>query len=207
MKKALSRFGSELVLFRRGSSLRNTYGEIPALDGRYLPVCKNRWFFRLVCLENPREQIWHLNGHEPLCTYICDLRSPGVGNDFEQRLHLWGFSCNFKRKHGYKLLVPIPWAQCKQTYEISKKKERSRPKLWVQWYGISSHKRWPFVFHLYISIHIFILFFSRPSLSIWTQCHSIPPTWSIATHSVFNKIYLYPINIKRHLLYRLLYII
>lgn len=65
-----------------------------------LPVCKNKWFFKFVCFENPLEQIWHLNGHVPLWTYMCDLRSPGVGNDFEHKLHLWGFSCNeFNRKN------------------------------------------------------------------------------------------------------------
>lgn len=58
----------------------------------YLPVCKKRWFLRFVCFEKPLEQMWHLNGHEPLCTYICDFKSPGVGKDFEQRLHLCGFS-------------------------------------------------------------------------------------------------------------------
>lgn len=68
----------------------------------YLPVCKNRWFFRLVCFEKPREQIWHLNGHDPLCTYMCDLRSPGVGNDFEQRPHLCGFSCVTQRTKTHK---------------------------------------------------------------------------------------------------------
>lgn len=62
-------------------------------NNTYLPVCKKRWFFRFVCLEKPREQMWHLNGHDPLCTYMCDLRSPGVGNDFEHRPHLCGFSC------------------------------------------------------------------------------------------------------------------
>lgn len=63
-----------------------------------LPVCRKRWFFRFVCLEKPREQMWHLKGHEPLWTYMCDLRSPGVGNDLEQRLHLWGLSCWINRE-------------------------------------------------------------------------------------------------------------
>lgn len=51
------------------------------------------WFLRLVCLEKPRLQMEHLKGQDPLCTYMCDLRSPGVGKDLEQRLHLCGFSC------------------------------------------------------------------------------------------------------------------
>jgi len=59
----------------------------------YLPVWRKRWFLRFVCLLKPREQIWHLNGHDPLWTYMWERRSPGVGNDFEQRLHLCGFSC------------------------------------------------------------------------------------------------------------------
>lgn len=57
-----------------------------------LPVWRNRWFLRLVCLENPLEQIWHLKGQEPECTYMCDLRSPGVGNDLLHKLHLCGLS-------------------------------------------------------------------------------------------------------------------
>lgn len=61
------------------------------------PVCRNRWFLRFVCLLKPREQTWHLNGHEPLCTYMCDLRSPGVGKDLEHRAHLCGFSCTGRR--------------------------------------------------------------------------------------------------------------
>ena len=60
------------------------------------PVCRNRWFLRLVCLLKPRLQTWHLNGHDPLCTYMCDLRSPGVGNDLEHSAHLCGFSCGFE---------------------------------------------------------------------------------------------------------------
>lgn len=64
----------------------------------YLPVCKNRWFLRFVCFEKPLEHMWHLKGHEPLWTYMCDFKSPGVGNDFEQRPHLCGFSCNKEKK-------------------------------------------------------------------------------------------------------------
>lgn len=60
----------------------------------YLPVCRKRWFLRLVCLLNPRLQMWHLKGQEPLWTYMWDLRSPGVGKDLEHSPHLWGFSCN-----------------------------------------------------------------------------------------------------------------
>ena len=50
----------------------------------------------MVCLLNPRWQMWHLKGHVPVCTYVCDLRSPGVGNDFEHIVHLCGFSCKKK---------------------------------------------------------------------------------------------------------------
>ena len=53
-----------------------------------LPVCRNKWFFRFVCLLKPRLHTWHLNGHDPLCTYMCDFKSPGVGNDLEHRAHL-----------------------------------------------------------------------------------------------------------------------
>ena len=35
----------------------------------------------------------HLCGHDPLWTYMWDLRSPGVGKDFWQISHLCGFSC------------------------------------------------------------------------------------------------------------------
>ncbi|KAH9426315.1 hypothetical protein DERP_010883 [Dermatophagoides pteronyssinus] len=37
------------------------------------------WRRAKVCLLKPRLQMEHLNGHEPLCTYIWLLRSPGVG--------------------------------------------------------------------------------------------------------------------------------
>lgn len=50
--------------------------------------------------------MWHLNGHEPLCTYICDFKSPGVGKDFEQRLHLCGFSYNEKQT---KIAMLVPY--------------------------------------------------------------------------------------------------
>ena len=59
-----------------------------------VPVCKNRWFFRLVTLLKPLSQMWHRCGQLPLWIYIWDLRSPGVGKDFWQSSHLWGFSCN-----------------------------------------------------------------------------------------------------------------
>ena len=42
----------------------------------------------------------HLCGHDPLWTYMWDLRSPGVGNDFWQISHLCGFSC--KERIGHK---------------------------------------------------------------------------------------------------------
>lgn len=51
--------------------------------------------------------MWHLYGHEPLWTYMCDFKSPGVGKDFEQRLHLCGFSCwieSIKKKIEQKLV-------------------------------------------------------------------------------------------------------
>ena len=57
-----------------------------------LPVCKNKWFLRLVILLKPLSQIWHRWGQDPLWIYMWDLRSPGVGNDFWQSSHLWGFS-------------------------------------------------------------------------------------------------------------------
>lgn len=85
---------------------RKRQGEREKESGRYLPVCKNRWFLRFVCLEKPLEQMWHLNGHEPLCTYICDFKSPGVGKDFEQRLHLCGFSYNGKQT---KIAMLVPY--------------------------------------------------------------------------------------------------
>lgn len=58
----------------------------------HLPRWSNIWFFKLVGLLKPRLQIWHLNGHSPLCTYMWLFRSPGVGNDFEHCEHLCGFS-------------------------------------------------------------------------------------------------------------------
>ena len=58
------------------------------------PVCKKRWFFKLVTLLNPLSQMWHRCGQDPLCMYIWDFKSPGVGNDFWHRSHLCGFSCN-----------------------------------------------------------------------------------------------------------------
>lgn len=64
----------------------------------YLPVCKKRWFFRFVCLEKPLAQMWHLNGHDSVCVYMWDFRSPGVGKDFTHKLHLCGFSCNYKKE-------------------------------------------------------------------------------------------------------------
>uniref|UniRef100_A0A1Y1KR44 Uncharacterized protein n=1 Tax=Photinus pyralis TaxID=7054 RepID=A0A1Y1KR44_PHOPY len=56
------------------------------------PVCRKRWFFKFVCLEKPLEHMWHLNGQDPEWTYMCERRSPGVGNDLLQRLHLCGLS-------------------------------------------------------------------------------------------------------------------
>ena len=50
------------------------------------------WFFKLVSFPNPRVQISHLYGHVPVWTYMWDFKSPGVGKDFEHRLHLCGFS-------------------------------------------------------------------------------------------------------------------
>ena len=61
-------------------------------NNNYIPVCKKRWFRRFVCLLKPRWQTWHWNGQLPLCTYMCDFKSPGVGNDLEHRAHLCGFS-------------------------------------------------------------------------------------------------------------------
>lgn len=58
----------------------------------------------MVSLEKPRAQMWHLKGQEPEWTNWWDLRSPGVGNDLEHRLHLWGFSCNKKAKHDMSLV-------------------------------------------------------------------------------------------------------
>ena len=58
------------------------------------PVWSSRWFLRLVCLLKPRLHTSHLKGQEPSCTYMWLLRSPGVGKDFSQSLHLWGFSWN-----------------------------------------------------------------------------------------------------------------
>ena len=59
-----------------------------------IPVWSCMWFLRLACLLNPRSQKSHLNGQDPLCTYMWLFRSPGVGNDFEHSWHLWGFSCS-----------------------------------------------------------------------------------------------------------------
>ena len=68
----------------------------------YLPECSRRWFFRFVCLLNPRWQTWHLNGQVPVCTYVWDLRSPGVGKDLEHIVHLCGFSWkNVKKEKRY----------------------------------------------------------------------------------------------------------
>lgn len=71
---------------------------------------------RFVCFEKPLEQMWHLKGHEPEWTYMCDFKSPGVGKDFEQRLHLCGFS--YIRpdkkciKHEYFLCVIVDYIYC-----------------------------------------------------------------------------------------------
>lgn len=43
------------------------------------PTKKLTWLRRLVCLLKPRLHIEHLNGHDPLCTYMWLFRSPGVG--------------------------------------------------------------------------------------------------------------------------------
>ena len=68
----------------------------------YLPECNRRWFFKFVCLLNPRWQTWHLNGQVPVCTYVWDLRSPGVGKDLEHIVHLCGFSWkNVKKEKRY----------------------------------------------------------------------------------------------------------
>lgn len=64
------------------------------------PVWRNKWFLRLVCLENPLEQMWHLKGQDPEWTYMWDRRSPGVGKDLLHKLHLWGLSWK-KENHCY----------------------------------------------------------------------------------------------------------
>lgn len=79
------------------------------MDGGYLPVCKKRWFLRFVCLLKPREQIWHLKGHDPLWTYMWERRSPGVGNDLEQRLHLCGFPVEERERERIVLNIGISW--------------------------------------------------------------------------------------------------
>lgn len=33
---------------------------------------------------------------------MCDFKSPGVGNDFEHKLHLCGFSCKIKKENDNK---------------------------------------------------------------------------------------------------------
>ena len=38
-------------------------------------------------------------------TYLCDLRSPGVGKDFLQNSHLWGFSSSHS-------VIINPWQLC-----------------------------------------------------------------------------------------------
>jgi len=67
-------------------------------------VWRYMWLRRLVCLLKPRLQMWHLKGHDPLWTYMWLLRSPGVGNDFEHSVHLWGFSCKGKFKKSVNLI-------------------------------------------------------------------------------------------------------
>ena len=67
-----------------------------------LPECNRRWFFKFVCLLNPLWHTWHLNGQVPVCTYVWDLRSPGVGKDLEHIVHLCGFSWKLDKR---KLLV------------------------------------------------------------------------------------------------------
>ena len=57
-------------------------------------LCNWMWFFKFVCLLNPLSHISHLNGQVPVCIYMWDFRSPGVGNDFAHSLHLWGLSWN-----------------------------------------------------------------------------------------------------------------
>ena len=52
------------------------------------PVCRRMWLLRFVCLLKPLLQMWHLKGQLPLCMYMWDLRSPGVGNDLEHIVHL-----------------------------------------------------------------------------------------------------------------------
>lgn len=57
------------------------------------PVWSKAWFRKLVCLLKPLLHTSHLKGHEPLCTYMWDRRSPGVGKDFVHCVHLCGFTC------------------------------------------------------------------------------------------------------------------
>lgn len=59
---------------------------------KIIPVWRKRWFLKFVCLLKPRLHILHWKGQLPLCTYMCDFKSPGVGNDFWHIVHLWGFS-------------------------------------------------------------------------------------------------------------------
>ena len=56
-----------------------------------VPECTMTWLFKFVCLLKPLKQTEHLKGQHPLWTYLWDLKSPGVGNDFGQMSHLWGF--------------------------------------------------------------------------------------------------------------------
>lgn len=59
-----------------------------------LPEWILKWFCKLVNLLKPLWQMSHRNGQKPLCVYMWDLRSPGVGKDLGQKLHLCGFTCN-----------------------------------------------------------------------------------------------------------------
>ena len=75
-------------------SINLKHKRIECNNAHNIPVCRKRWFFKLVTLLNPRSQIWHRWGQLPLWMYMWDLRSPGVGKDFWHSSHLWGFSCN-----------------------------------------------------------------------------------------------------------------
>lgn len=49
---------------------------------------------------------------------MCDLRSPGVGKDLEQRLHLCGFSCERKEEGYFGMCADLSKDEWKDLYIV-----------------------------------------------------------------------------------------
>ena len=67
-------------------------GEMGGCGRCVFSLCTSSWFLRLLSLLKPFPHEEQLCGHSPLWMNMCDRKSPGVGKDLEQVVHLCGLS-------------------------------------------------------------------------------------------------------------------